>query len=508
MGTPPGRRGPPPRGPSGPSHRRRRGKGGWLRRSLIGANIFLLVCLVGAAAGYGYVRYRLGQVRKVDVKGTTAAVAGQPETFLLVGSDSRAGLNAQEFGSTSQVAGQRSDTIILVHLDPASGSASMLSIPRDTYVPIYGTSNTDRINSAFDAGPSQLIQTIHQDFGIQVNHYVSVNFSGLSGLVDTVGGVCMNFPYAVRDGGPNGGNESGLNEPAGNDHLNGTQALSLVRSRYYQYLKDGYYHDEGTGDLGRIIRQHEFLRVLAAKAISSGIHNPITANALVSQAVQDVTVDSGLSSSDMLALISEFHSLSPSAVQSWTLPTNPYVTQAGADVLMPDQTQVPQVISAWESAAAPPAPSSTPAPSSPGTTMATLDPSSVSVKVLNGSGAPSQAAQAAKDLGTVGFTVVSTGDAASFSHTTSVVSYGAGHQAAAQTVASRVEGGAVTHEDPSLSGSAVVLTTGSTYTGISTSAGATTASSGSTTTTAAPAANPTAGANTQSKLPPWDPTPC
>ncbi|MGH9065759.1 MAG: hypothetical protein ACRDZQ_17185, partial [Acidimicrobiales bacterium] len=118
-----------------PAHRRHRR---WPFRVLIGANIVVLLCLVGAGAGYGYVRFRLGQIAQVSVPGlvqpgqtasagagdptsaTPAPPAGPPENFLLVGSDSRAGdtaAQAKQFGNASVVTGQRSDVIILVHVD-------------------------------------------------------------------------------------------------------------------------------------------------------------------------------------------------------------------------------------------------------------------------------------------------------------------------------------------------------------------------------------------------------
>ncbi|MGH9074236.1 MAG: LCP family protein, partial [Acidimicrobiales bacterium] len=429
------------------------------------------------------------------------------------GSDSRAGdtaAQAKQFGNASVVTGQRSDVIILVHVDPSTGKAAMLSIPRDTFVPIAGTSGSNKINSAFDQGPSQLIQTIHQDFGIPINHYVAVDFSGLMGLVNTVGGVCMHFPYPTRDGSPTGtGNESGLDEPAGNDTLDGTQALSLVRSRYYQYEKGGQWVTEGTGDLGRIKRQHEFLRVLVGKAIHDGIRNPITANSLASQAVKDVTLDTSFTTSDILRMIGKFHSLRPATVPSWTLPTNAVSNYQGyGDVLMPSKSEDAQVISTWEhyGASAPKAPGLT--STGPPATQATLAPSSVSVQVLNGSGATGQAGQAAQDLTSAGFHVVNYGDASSYGNTTSIVTYGPGMQAAARTLAERVRGGATVNEDPNMSGSTVILTTGSSFAGISAKplpGSSSTAASGPTTSTTAAGSSGLPG---QTHYPPWDPTPC
>jgi LCP family protein required for cell wall assembly len=496
---------PPPRPP-----RHRRSAARWPRRTLIGANIVALVALVAAAGGYGYIRYKLSQIPHVIVKNLTGSGAspGSPENILLIGSDSRVG-EGGKFGGTSVVAGQRSDVIILVHLDPATGKAAMLSIPRDTLVNVVDSppyNGPNKINAAYNTGASGLVATIKADFGIPINHVVQVDFSGLSGIDNAVGGVCMHFAYPVRDGSPTGtGNESGLIEPAGNDVLNGTQALSLVRSRYYQYFVGGQWVPEGTGDLGRITRQHEFLQVLASKAIHDGIRDPITANSLISQIVKDVNTDQGLTPSDILGLIGQFHSLRPSTVPSFTLPTtivNNY--QGFGDVLMPIKSQDNQVIADWESAGVPQQASTTATPS---TTTTTLVPSEITVSVLNGSGAPGQANQAVSGLAAVGFSATSGGNAASFTNTASVVTYGPGMGEAARVVAEHVEGGASVIEDPSITGSTVVLTTGSSFRGI-----ATTANAGSlratTATTVAPSVAAASKAPGQSSYPPWDPTPC
>ncbi|HZD66713.1 MAG TPA: LCP family protein, partial [Acidimicrobiales bacterium] len=312
---------------------------------MIAVNAVVLVCLIGAGAGYGYVRYRVGQIKRVAVSGRAADPgAGAPKTILLIGSDTRAGnssAQAKKFGSASQVGGRRSDTIVLVHLVPKTGKAAMLSIPRDTFVHIAGTNGSNKINAAFDHGSSGLVKTITQDFGIPIHHVVQVDFSQLETLVSSVGGVCMYFPYPARD------KKSGLNIPtAGNHHLNGAASLALVRSRYYQYQKGGQWIPEGTGDLGRIKRQHEFLRVLASTAVHQGLHNPLTANALVAQAVRDVTVDRGLTTSALLRLVAQFRSAKPSSIPSWTLPTTIANNYRGhGDVLLPKPAQDARVIS-------------------------------------------------------------------------------------------------------------------------------------------------------------------
>ena len=493
--APPGGPQPDATPPAPPPPRRRR----WVKWTIIGLVVLVVLAAAVAGGGYLYVRSRLDKIRRVPVAGTRAVDTGSPENILLTGSDSRAGEPAgaaSHFGSSSLVAGQRSDVIILLHIDPRTSKGAMLSIPRDTFVKLAG-GGYGKINQAFDTGPTELIETITQNFGITINHYATIDFTGLINLTDAVGGVCMNFPYPVRDGSPTGtGNESGLNIPTAGRHvLDGNTALAFVRSRYYQYYENGYWHIEGTGDIGRIIRQHEYIRALATKAVHDAKHNPFTANSLINHAVNDLTVDSGLSSSDILHLAFQFMSLNPGQIPSWTLPYSA-VNNYGSygDVLMPEPGPDQQTIAAWQAYGAP-APKASGSP----TTSTTLPPSQVSVQVLNGSGVTGQAARAAADLRAAGFTVTSYGTGASFGHTTSIVSYGPGGLAQARSLAGAVKGGAVLQEDRSLPGTTVVLTTGTTFSGISVSGPATTA------TTAPPSA---AAQPTTDVIPPWDPTVC
>jgi polyisoprenyl-teichoic acid--peptidoglycan teichoic acid transferase len=475
----------------------------WPRRLLIGANITLILALVAAGIGYGYLHYRLGQIKKFDVAGETAVGGGQPMTILVAGSDSRAGESssaASHFGSSSLVGGQRSDVILLIRINPATSSASMLSIPRDTAVTLAGTSHTQKINVAFDGGPSQLVQTITDTFGIQINHVVQVTFTGVMDVDDAVGGVCMNFPYPARDGSPSGyGSESGLNIPTAGQHvLSGDQALALLRSRYYQYYKDGYWHAEGTADIGRIIRQHTFLRALASKALHEAISNPLKANSLAGDAVHDVTVDSSFSSNSILGLVTEMRSLHPSSIPSWTLPTTQGYTYYLGDYLKPNLAADQAVIQQWLNYRAP---SSSPSKSSGPTTTTTISPGSVTVAIRNGSGKAGQASSADHGLTADGFHVSDTGDAPNFQYTHNEVHYGSGGEAAAKAVASDILGGAKVVSDKSLADGGVELITGADYAGIR---AVTPPATTSTTAPSSAASGPTANETTLA----WDPIPC
>jgi LCP family protein required for cell wall assembly len=351
------------------------------RRWLVAVCVTLATLLVLAGLAVAYSAWRVGQVHRIAVDGLSPVGAGSPQTILVVGTDSRAGESAaaaQHFGSAQQVTGQRSDVIILVHIDPGHAKVSLLSVPRDLFVPIAGTGTSNRINVALGQSPGVLVKTIEQALGVTINHYAQENFAGLQGLTDAVGGVCMSFPYPARDGSPSGtGNESGLNiATAGKHVLDGAAALALVRSRYYQYEANGTWHAEGTGDIGRVTRQHEYMRALLSKAVHASSRNPFTANAFLGKAVHNVSVDSSFTGLGLVRLALHLRSVKPGSIPSWTLPYRAVNNYRGyGDVLFPVNAQS-AVIAAWQSygsnpgtaattPAANPSPAATPAAATP-----------------------------------------------------------------------------------------------------------------------------------------------
>ena len=207
----------------------------WRRRSLYALTCIVVLAALGVGGVYVYANYRFNQIKKVHAKHLVAAPAapGKPFNLLLVGSDSRSFVSnsTQEnaFGDEANAGGQRSDVTIVARFDPAAKTVTMLSIPRDLWVDIPGNdsniSGMNRINAAYDSGPDLLIQTIEQDLDIPINHYMAVDFPGLTGMVNALGGVTMSFPTPVKD------QYTGLNiSTVGCQVVNGTTALELVRS--------------------------------------------------------------------------------------------------------------------------------------------------------------------------------------------------------------------------------------------------------------------------------------
>jgi len=317
----------------------RRARGSRRRRIAIIVGVVavaLIVALLGG--GYLYANWRFSQIKKIQVSGEVKPISGQPFNILSIGSDSRAGLTgavaAQTGASTGSVSGQRSDVVKIIHVDPAKGTLSMLSIPRDTMTTllantaIYGKFN--RINVNFGSGPSLLAQTITANFGIPIANTIVVSFGGLINAAQAIGGVYLDFPYPAKDP------YSGLNiRHPGCQLVTGFQALAVARSRHFYWYQNGIWNYDGTSDFGRIDRQNAFLRAMLSRA--KGLYNPLTINSFLSKIPQGVTLDSNFSLNELIGLALRFHGLNPASIQTYTLPTTSAVAANVGDVLFVNQ---------------------------------------------------------------------------------------------------------------------------------------------------------------------------
>lgn len=434
----------------------------WPRRLLIGANVFVAFVLLVTAGGYWYLKRQVGRIDVIPglcevLRKCGEDDPGQAMNVLLVGSDSRKDLapGERQFGTESQVGGQRSDTILVLHADPKARKAAILSIPRDLAVPIAGarSDQPQRINTAFEEGPDRLIATISESLGIDIDHYAQVDFNGFRGVVEAVGGVTIYFPSPSRD------KLTGLNvKTAGCVELDGNRSLGYVRSREYEYVENGRWRVDPTGDLGRISRQQDFIRRVIRKASRAG-RNPVTLDSLVDTAVKNVSLDERFSTADIIRLSRRFKSLEPDSVEMLSLPTVD-ARVGDAAVLRLKQPEARQVIDHFLGKEPPTA--------TPGGTQVVpnISPSRVRVRVLNGSGAQGQAGQAAQALQTAGFNLAGTGDAENDGYTESVIRYGRGQEDKAQLLKAYLGGGAKVEEDNTLRGVDLALVTGSTFTGV------------------------------------------
>ncbi len=489
----------------------------WRRRTIYALSFIIVLAAIGAGGLYLYANYRFNQIKKVHAKHlVTAAPPGKPFNLLLVGSDSRSfvqnATQVKAFGNEANAGGQRSDVTMVARFDPAAKTVTVLSIPRDLWVDIPGNdsgiSGMNRINAAYDGGPDLLIQTIEQDLGIPINHYVAVNFPGFSGMVNALGGVTMDFPTPVKD------QYTGLNvTTTGCQVVNGTTALELVRSRHLYYENaNGYWEGDGLSDFSRIQRQDAFFRAVLAK-VNASITSPLTINAFIGAAVGNLTIDDALTQGDLLHIANVFRGLPASHLVTETLPTVSYVTAGGADALKVAEPYAQNLINSFNQIGTePPAPAPTHKATSPSTTttsttVPTEDHKLVGVNVLNASTQSGIAHNTAQALTTQGFDVTEVGNASTqlSEGGSSEILYGPSGVEAAHTLSSVLSGPVTLVPDPSLNGQTVsLLIAGSqlTVTGSQQST-TTTTTTGPTTTTTVPG-----DVYTNLQPEPWNPSPC
>jgi LCP family protein required for cell wall assembly len=238
--------------------------------------------------------------------------------WLIVGSDSRAGLGAatQEQLATGDADGNRTDTMMLVHIGGFGGQTSLTSLPRDSIVPIPGHGR-GRLNSAYSlGGPQLLVQTVEQNADIEIDHYAEIGFEGFAGMVDAIGGVNMCLDQAIDDP------KAGIDLPAGCQELDGPQALGFVRTRAFP-----------NADLQRVQNQRKFLSALVAKAASpTTLLNPFRIVPFANSAIGTLTVDDGTHIWNLASLGLAMRSLSGGGGVTTTVPIDLSTSVAGGVV--------------------------------------------------------------------------------------------------------------------------------------------------------------------------------
>jgi polyisoprenyl-teichoic acid--peptidoglycan teichoic acid transferase len=429
----------------------------WPQRLLISFNI---ICVIGALTAAGTLAYfndKLGDITRIELGGGTLREAdqrppGAPINYLLVGADDATGATGPETNGRGDITGIRTDTIMVLRLDPKDKTARLLSFPRDLWVPIAGTDTNRRINEAFQGndGAQRLIETIKLNFNIPIDHYVQVNFASFKKLVDSIDGVPIYFDEPVR------AKSSGLDVPvAGCQVLDGQSALAFSRARKdYQVLRDGEWQNDPSGDLGRINRQQYFLRVALKRAIAKGIRNPATLRALVNIGIDSVGIDEQLRPSDVMDLGQRFRNFSPDNLKTYTVPVDDAV-KGGAQVLEMRADEAEPILAIFRGQPADQGGGDTPADA--------LQPGVVRVQVVNGSRIDGQARELTDALTRIGFIPVSPGNTDTISNTT--IRYAPGRSGQARLVARYLAGPVVFEESDQVVGFDVMLVTGSDFQG-------------------------------------------
>jgi LCP family protein required for cell wall assembly len=453
-----------------PSGRSGGKKAGWGRRiTRWVAAVVAAVLVVGVLVAYEKYRGVWDSIHRVSISnlGKRPPKYTNAVNLLVFGDDSRGGLTRRQqlILHVGRNQGENNtDTIMIVHISPGRHLVTVMSIPRDTVVPVYSCPKgpswpgqqpsagaTERINSVFAAGgPSCLWKTVEQQTGIRLDHFVELGFGGFVHVINDIGGVNVCVPFTVHNW------RSGLRLTKGEHRINGTTALAFWRTR----------ENIGTGsDLQRIQRD-QFLMSQLFKGV---LHNRLLSSpskllSVISDGAKAMTTDEGLSQTDMLHIAQSLRGLSSKDVQFVTAP-NKTDPASPAEVVF-DQPRAKQMFEAIAHDKTVPKSSRHRMGSRGHPPVLAAKPSQVYVKVLNGSGITGQAGQVASALTHRGFHVTGTGDAPRFAHRATVISYSQSSQLPQVRALAKQIPGARVKQVAGLRLGTIDLITGSSYRGL------------------------------------------
>ncbi|WP_371780636.1 LCP family protein [Streptosporangium subroseum] len=413
------------------------------RRSVRGARsrrrgLFLAGALSCAVLGGSGVSWALTNYVTTTIKSVDAGVAGSQSTgamnILVVGVDKRDDLTRRQQNELKlgREVGQRTDTMMVLHLSEDHTKVTVVSLPRDTWTTIPGQ-GLHKLNAAYQlGGPKLTVQAVQDATGLTVHHYVEVNVLGFIGVVDSLGGVSVCTPVAINDP------KTALMLQPGTYSLNGVRALAYARTRA-----------TARSDLDRIDRQQQVISALLNQALSGGtLANPVKLASFVNTTLGTLQVDDMLRK-DLLGLADQLKNVSTDDVSFATVPLADvdYKTPTGESAVLWDKAGAKELfrrIAADETLTKPAVPTPTPTPTpaaSPSTTPLTVPPARIAVRVLNGTMITGLGAQTRADLQRVGFLVPETpGNTPVKDFKETVVRYGPGREDSARTVAAALPG--------------------------------------------------------------------
>jgi polyisoprenyl-teichoic acid--peptidoglycan teichoic acid transferase len=305
---------------------------------VIGFNSVVVVSCLAGAAGLAIGKSKVDSIQRIAVDdGVLDPVDGSSgtsddpnnvdtggpipaENWLITGSDARTKdncniTNPQYAGAFQGDQGPaKSDTIMVLRIDPDSNFAAILSFPRDLRLKVAGRSA--RINTAFrPLDPTLLIKTIQDNFKIPIHHYANIGFCGFKDLIDVVGGVKIPFDRFVRD------KNTGLDVAPGCFTFNGEAGLAYARSRHLEYSHDGKrWTSDAASDWSRVRRQQDLIKRVAGKLSDQGVATNLRKlNAFVNAGLQAVQVQNGVSVDHLLKLARRMRTMDPSTIRTFTI---------------------------------------------------------------------------------------------------------------------------------------------------------------------------------------------
>ncbi|NUR83309.1 MAG: LCP family protein [Nonomuraea sp.] len=391
------------------------------RRSLVVNGLLSSAVLLGT----GVLWAMPSRIQTVDAGVTDAAPRGA-ENILLVGVDKRDDLTRQQQNQLhlGRDVGQRTDTMMVIHLSEDHRRVTVVSLPRDTWTTIPGKGD-HKINSAYQFGGAKLAkQAVEQATGLTINRYIEVNVLGFIDVVDSLGGVTVCTPVAIKDP------KAGVDMTAGTHDLQGVQALGYARTRATI-----------RSDLDRIDRQQQVISALLNKALSAGtLANPVKLASFVNSTLSTIRVDPD---DGLIGLATQLRDVSLNDVRFAHVPIADlnFKSPTGEQAVLWDKPAAKELfrrIGADQDLAAAP----TPKPSaSPTATALSIPPERISVKVVNGTLITGLGARAKTGLLSSGFLVPGQpGNRPADKNKTTLVRYGPGREDSARTVAAAIPG--------------------------------------------------------------------
>jgi LCP family protein required for cell wall assembly len=392
------------------------------RRNVIIAG-FLSACVLVTT---GVVWATPRQIGTVDA-GVTALPTRGAENILLVGVDKRDDLTRQQQNrlKLGREAGQRTDTMMVIHLSEDHSQVTVVSLPRDTWTTIPGKGD-HKINSAYQfGGPKLTKQTVEAATGLQINRYIEVNILGFIDVVDSLGGVTVCTPVPINDP------KIALNLPAGTHQLNGVQALGYARTRA-----------TARSDLDRIDRQQQVISALLNRALSADtLANPGKLASFVNSTLGTVKVDPD---DGLLGLATQLRDVSLEDVKFAEVPLAnvDFKTPTGESAVLWDKQAAKDMFGKINADQDPAKPTPTPTPTvTPSGKPSPIAPGSISLTVKNGTLITGLGARTKAALVAYGFKVPDEpGNTAKKDYKKTVVRYAEGQEAAARVVGAAIPG--------------------------------------------------------------------